>query len=168
MNDKGLVLTHANSYYDENHTKDRFIEALRGFNGITYSVQEDGIPSYGEEEGLFNYLLDEEEDGKLKDKDADGLVGRHEKIFLGGGFARGCLRNTYDSLKKAVSKNVWEVEVKVVPEITYDRCFNFSNLRDEFGFNEIFTLDEVKDWDPDNLPEDISIYFENGDIESIL
>ena len=167
MKDKGLLLVHANQYYDENHIKDKIIEALEEFNGKTYELPENGLPSYGKEKGLYDQVLEEEEDGKLKMKDAINLTIKHDKMLLGGGFARGCMKNTYNSLKKARNWTEEDTEIRVVPEISYERYFTFSNLSG-FKLNEIFTLEDVKDRDLEDLPTEISEYFQEEDIESIL
>ncbi|MFP4115910.1 MAG: hypothetical protein ACLFTQ_01770 [Candidatus Aenigmatarchaeota archaeon] len=164
----GLIMVHAHPYYDGRHTEDKVIEVLQKFGGTAYELPAGDRTSYGRDQGLYDQALEEKAHGKLRPRDSKDLVRGHEKVLLGGGFAGGCMRNTYDSLKDERDLLSIDTEIRVVPEVSYGGNYRFNKWKGRFDFGEIFTLEEIKDWDLEDLPARISEYLENENIESIL
>lgn len=138
---KALIITHPHEEYDHGALEDSLEEYVEGFTGDTYLVASDSCDTVYASES-FDHELDEVGSGLIGDEDVESLVEQYDKFVLGGGYARQCLNNTYES----ISKKVGSRDIVIDSQVTYDQLFNRNN---GFRLAELFErreLEEIGDY----------------------
>jgi len=140
-----LIIVHPHEEYDHGAHEEVIVDRVEQFEGdviyVADSTENDTLRK-GELEslygyGLHDYLVMDEVSGGIDEETIIGITEEYDELFLGGGYAKQCMRNAHSSLMKNT-----ETDFFVVPDISFDQQFRVTNgeedtrrytLRDAWG-----------------------------------
>ncbi|MFB6294121.1 MAG: hypothetical protein ABEI97_00015 [Candidatus Nanohaloarchaea archaeon] len=122
---QALVVIHPHEEFDYGVNEENIVRAAENFDGDVFYVPDtrdgDLDSLYGD--NVYDYLLTGETKGELEDDTVEEIAEGYDEVFLGGGYAKQCLRNAHRSFVESEA----ETNVYIVPALSFAQQFNVTD-----------------------------------------